>query len=199
MSSGTLFCLSWAAAINSQSTCHLPINSLVFQSLHKAFHFLRRSKKSPETHFQRENYIYYHKKFKHPLYFRDIYWISIKTFSSTGIGNCSKKRYWLHHTATPLLALTTLSDCFIYLANIFGNTPSVGYHLYNHLTFPILNSHSPMFVQLPIPFPLQPTDCFIHLNFWSREKKSLRQGFLMEPHIHPLSLFFFHWKPTLNL
>lgn len=149
------------------------------------------------TQFQRETHICYHMKYKYLLYFRHTNWISIKTFSSPDVGNCSQKGYWLPCTNAPVLVLTTLSACFSYHDNIFSKTQSVACHLHNHCTFTILNSHSITFIQLPMQFPLQHINCCIHLNFWSKKKKPETRNFtephadlkllslLLETHIHP--------------
>jgi len=142
----------------------------------------KEEKKFHLTQFQREKHICYHKKYKFLLYFRHINWISIKIFSSPDIGICSHKGYWLPCTNTPVLVLT-LSACFTYHANIFSKTQSVVCHLHNHCPFTILNSYSIAFIRLPTKSPLQHTDCHIHLNFWSREKKP-EARILAEPHTH---------------
>lgn len=90
-----------------------------------------------------------------------------------------------------MLVLTILSACFTSHANTLSKAPSVVCHLHNHCTFTILNSHSITLIRLPPWSPSQHTDCHIHLNFWSRQKKP-EARILVEPHTHipPYKLSF---------
>lgn len=59
-------CPRESAALRVRFTYNCPTTPLVFPLLQSAFHFLQRSKNSPDTYFQRENYICNRKKYKIP-------------------------------------------------------------------------------------------------------------------------------------
>lgn len=144
-------CLSLSAGADAWFTCQCPTATCGFFAYYNRLSsFYKKERNSPDTYFERERHICYHKEYKKTLlHFRHINWISIKTFSSPDIGNCSQEGYWLLCTNALVLALTILSACFTNHANTFSKSPSVVCHLHKHYTFTILNSHSITFIWFP--------------------------------------------------